>query len=250
MEDKSMRRFFSFCLLCFFVLGITISFAVSQEADEILEKIIEAQGGRKLLESIKDSTFSGSLEMIQMGMSGSMTLYHKEPNKMRQNIEIMGMMITIACDGEIVWMVNPQTGSAEEMPEKMAEDIKRQALSFGNDSFLNPEKYGITFVHKGKAAIEGKDYFVLEQTFSDGHKATNYIDAQTYLIYKIDTTSLDQMGIEVETETFMSDYKKIEGMMFPQSITVFQDGEEYMIMSVTEVNFNSGLEDSLFKMSD
>lgn len=245
-----MKRFFSFCLLCFFVFSLMTSFGVCQEAAEILGKIIEAQGGRKLLESIKDTKFLGTLDMIQMGMSGSMTMYHKEPNKMRQDIEIMGMIITIGCDGEIAWMVNPQTGSAEEMPEKMAEDIKRQALSFGNDSFLNPEKHGITFGYKGKETIEGRDYFVLEQTFSDGHKATNYVDAQTYLLYKINTTSLNQMGVEVETETFMSDYKKIDGIMFPQSILVFQDDEEYMKMSVIEVNYNTGLEDSLFKMSD
>lgn len=56
------------------------------------------------------------------------------------------------------------------------------------------------------------------------------------------------MGIEVESENYMSDYKKVEGMMIPHTMTIFQDGEEAIIMTFTEISINSGLEDSLFKM--
>ncbi len=61
---------------------------------------------------------------------------------------------------------------------------------------------------------------------------------------------LNQMGVEVEGETILSDYKKVEGIMVPHTITTYQDGEEYMKITITEGSFNSGLEDSLFKMSE
>lgn len=253
IEDKSkkeetMKRFFTLCFLSIFLLSLMASPGFSQKAADILEKVIEAQGGRKVLENIKDTTMTGSLEMVQMGISGSMTIYHKEPNKMRMDGEVMGMVFTAAFDGETAWMTNPQTGSTEEMPEKEAEEFNRDAL--GRDSLLHPEKYGITYAYKGKEKIEDKEYHVLEQTYSDGHKTTHYIDPETYLTYKTKTTALNQMGIEVETESFMSDYKKVEGMMIPHSIITFQEGEEFMQITVTEVSFNTGLEDSLFKMSE
>jgi len=221
---------------------------LSQEASDILKKMVEAQGGKKVLEKIEDTTSSGTLEMIQMGMSGSITMYKKEPNKIRMDIEVIGMIITQAFDGETAWGINPQTGSIEEMPEQQAEDMKR--MSLGADALIYPEKYGISFAYKGKEKIEEKEYLVLEQTFSDGHKATLYIDPKTYLTYKSKSTTMNQMGVEVESESFESDFKKVDGITIAHSIIIFQDGEEFMKLTLTDITFNSGLEDSLFKMSE
>ena len=243
-----MKKIFSACLLGLFLLSLMTSTGLSQEASDILKKMVEAQGGKKVLEKIEDMTSSGSLEMIQMGMSGSITMYKKEPNKVRMDIEVMGMIITQAFDGETAWMVNPQTGSKEEMSEEQAENMNRMAL--GADALLYPEKYGISFAYKGKEKIEEKEYLVLEQTFADGHKATLYIDPKTYLIYKTKSTTMNQMGVEVESETFESDFKKVNGMTIAYSITIFQDGEEFMKLTLTDITFNSGLEDSLFKMGE
>jgi outer membrane lipoprotein-sorting protein len=243
-----MKKIFSTCLLSLFLLSLMTSPGLSQETSDILKKMVEAQGGKKVLENIKDMTQSGSLELIQMGMTASMTMYKKEPNKVRMDIEVMGMIITQAFDGETAWGVNPQTGSTEEMPEQQAEDMKRMAL--GIDALLYPEKYGLAYAYTGKEKIEEKDYLVLEQTFSDGRKATLYIDPKTYLTYKSESTTVNQMGVEVEQETFESDFKKVNGMTIAHSIIIFQDGEEFMTLAITEVSFNSGLEDSLFKMNE
>lgn len=244
-----MKKILSFCLLNFFLLSLLTSPGYSQKASDILDKMIDAQGGREVLASIKDTTISCSIEMIGMGASGLGTVYHKEPNKIRADMEIMGMVITLASDGETAWMINPQTGSTEEMSGKEAEDLKRDAFDFGYSALLYPEKYGITYAYKGKEKIEEKDYFVLEQTLSDGHKKTLYIDSKTYLTFKIKDITLNDTGVEVEEEEFRSDYKKVDGVMFYHSITSFEDGGETEKITVINVRFNTGLEDSLFKMS-
>ncbi len=120
----------------------------------------------------------------------------------------------------------------------------------GFSSILNPEKFGITFTYKGKEKIEEKEYHVLEQAFADGYKMTHYIDPDTFLTYKTIGMSLNQIGVEVQNETFPSDFKKVENIMVPHTITIYQDGEEYMKITLTEVTFNSGLEDSFFKMTE
>ncbi|HEB36901.1 hypothetical protein LCGC14_1060060 [marine sediment metagenome] len=243
-----MKRIFYTCLISLFLLSLMTSPGLSQEASDILKKMVDALGGKKVLEKVEDMTSSGTLELIQMGMTGSMTMYKKEPNKVRMDIEVMGMIITQAFDGETAWGVNPQTGSSEEMPEQQAENMKRMAL--GIDAFIYPEKYGISFAYKGKEKIEEKEYLVLEQTFSDGHEATFYIDPKTYLTYKTKSTAMDQMGVEVEQETFESDFKKVNGMTIGHSVIIFQGGEEYLKITFTEITFNKGLEDSLFKMNE
>jgi len=244
-----VKKILLFCLLSFFLLNLLTSPGYSQKASDILDKMIDAQGGREVLGRIKDTTFSGSIEIIAMGASASVTVYHKESNKMRVDMEIMGMVITLAFDGETAWMINPGTGSTEEMPGKDAEDFKRDAYDHGYSALLYPEKYSITYVYKGKEKIEDKDYFVLEQILPDGHKKTLYIDSKTYLTFKIKDITLNDSGVEVEEEEFRSDYKKVDGVMFYHSITIFEDGGESEKITVTNVRFNTGLEDSLFKMS-
>lgn len=241
-----MKKILSCGLLGIFVFGLMVSPGLSQDANKILEKVIDAQGGRKLLESIKDSTSTATLEMVQMGMSATGTMYTKEPNKMRMDLEIMGMVMTQAFDGETAWMINLQTGVTEEMPEELADLTAKGA--YGNAAFLDPKKYGLTYNLKGKEEIEGKEYLPLERVYSDGYTITFYIDSKTYLIYKTKAKSLDDMMSEIVEEAIFSDYKKVGGMMTAHSITILRDGEEFVVLTITEVANNTGLEDSLFEM--
>lgn len=241
-----MKRIFSLCLLSFFLLSIEVSLVFSQKTDDILEKMIEALGGKKVLANIKDSVISGSLEMpmISSGI-GTITIHQKEPNKIRTDVEIMGIVLTQAFDGEKAWLISPPTGATEELPKEAEAEIRREASGF--DALIHPEKYGISYDYKGKERIEDNIFLVLEQSFSDGQKRILYIDPETYLIYKIKTATFNtMMGVEAEVETFTSDYKRVDGVMMPFSITTFQNDKELMKMTVSKVSFNIGLKDSLF----
>jgi outer membrane lipoprotein-sorting protein len=242
-----MKRVMMFSFIGFLFISFVSVGSFAQTVDEILEKMIEAQGGRKAIEAIKTTTLSGSMQIVQMNMTGSINMYQKEPNKTRMDIEIMGMNITQAFDGTTAWFTNPQTGASEEMPEKQAKYFKKQAL--GRDVLLNPKKLGITYKFKGKEKINDKEYLVLEQIHPDDYTVTIYVDAQTYLTYKSKSTTLNQVEAEVEAESINSDYKKVDGVMIAHSITVFQGGQEYMKFTVNEITFNSDLEDAFFKMN-
>ncbi len=240
-----MKKLSSCGLLGLFILGLLVVPGSSQNVDEILERIIKAQGGRERLESIKDVTTNADMEIIEMGISGSVTMYMKEPNKIRLDLEFMGMMITQAFDGETAWGTNPQTGMAEEMPYDLAEVMKFS--SFGNSALLAPAKYGIKYTYKGKETIEGKDYMVLDRIHSGGYTIVLYIDPETYLIYKTKQDSFDEMMTEIVEETIMTDYKKVEGVMIAHGFTILRDGTEFGTLTVTNVDFNTDLEDSFFK---
>jgi outer membrane lipoprotein-sorting protein len=240
-----MKKAMIICVLGIFLVSVTATPGYSQTAKEIIQKMIEATGGKKAFENIDDSTITGTMELIQQGMSGELTIYKKEPNKMRLDIEIMGMLITQAYDGNLAWWVNPQTGATEEMPANEAASMKRDALPI--DATFNPEKYGISFASKGKEALEGKNHYVIEQTFADGFKVTLYVDSTTYLLTKSKGTFSSEMG-EAEFEQFASDYKKVHGIVIAHKITTYINGAEARILTITDVQYNTGLEDSLFIM--
>lgn len=243
-----MRKIFGLSVVCILLLSLTSVPGIGQDASGVLEKLIEANGGRKALENIKDTLIAGTFDLTQMGMSGTMTISHKEPNMFRQDIEVMGMVVTNAFDGEVGWMINPQTGASEELPEDLQGQAKRGALGYGSAILLHPEKYGITYKLKGEETVDDIKCTVLEQVYTDGHVALMYLDNSTHLLYKTRQPTLNQMGVEVETDAVFSDYKDVDGIPSPHLVTIYQDGEEFAVMTVSEIKYNNGFEASLFKM--
>ncbi len=242
-----MKKIFVVSVFGLILFSIVSSPGLSQDAKKLVESVINATGGRKAMEAIKDTTFSGSMDLVQMGLSATITFYHKEPNMLRQDIEVTGMFFSSGFDGESGWTVNSQTGSAEDLPGSAQDDAKNQALGFGYSWMLYPEKYGITLTDKGKETVNGKEYLLLEMVFENGDTALTYIDPGTFLPYKTKSRLLNEMGIEVEQESIVRDYRKVNGLNYPHLITIYQDGEEFGSLIVDVIKFNSGLEDAFFK---
>ncbi len=241
-----MKRIYSLPLLGIFLLTLITHPVFGQSIKRILKKMIDAQGGPKVFESIKDMTMTGAVEMVQQGISGTLTMYKKEPNKRRVDLEAMGRIIIQAYDGQTAWWTNPQSGSTEEMSEMDAASMKRQSLPIV--AIMDPEAYGITFTYKGKEKIEGWDYHVLEQSYTDGYRMLRYVDAETYLTGRSKSTRTGPNGIEIQVEQVMSDFKTVGGMTMAHSIITYYNGEVFTKIVLDKVTFNSGLEDSLFKM--
>lgn len=240
-----MKKTIIICLLGLFLASVTTIPGYAQTAKEIIQKMIEATGGRDAIESIDDSTVTGTIDLTDVGYSGEITIYKKEPNKMRIDVGLMGTVITQAFDGNVAWWVNPQTGATEEMPPTEAASMKRDALP--RDATFNPEKYGISFDNKGKEQIDGKDHFIIEQTYSDGFQITLYVDSATYLVTKSKGMIESAVG-EVEFEQVASDYKKVNGLMTAHTITTYVNGVESRVIKISDIQYNTGLEDSLFIM--
>ena len=189
---------------------------------------------------------TGTIEVLQQGLSVSFTQFKKEPDKRRIEMKVMNTIQVQGFDGKTAWELNPQTGKSLEIPGEDAVDIKRGSLALG--WILNPEKYGISLVHKEREKIDGKYYIVFEQVYSDGGKVINYVDPETYLTFMIKSKMLDEMMVEVETETFLSDYKSVKGYVMAHTMISYLHGKEYMRITFKKVKLNTRLSDHLFIM--
>jgi outer membrane lipoprotein-sorting protein len=241
-----MKKTLSSLMLVLLAAALILTPAAGQTAKDVLDKMIQAQGGRKALEAIKDTTSTGSFEMVQMGMTGSVTMYNKEPNLMRMDMETQGFNMIQAFDGQSAWQTNPMTGAAEVMPEQQGLYVKRGSL--GIASLLAPETFGLVYELKGTEKLNDKDYLVLVQKHADGYTVALYLDPQTYLPYKTNAKTLDMMGAEVDQETIQEDYQTTDGIPSARSIIIYQNGVEFIRVKISSVKYNSDLEDSLFKM--
>ena len=115
-----MKRLFAWTAAVAILASLAAQPGYGQTAQDILKKMIDAMGGRKAVAAVKDQTITGTYELLTMSMSGTITLYQKEPSKMRVDMDIpaAGMMMTQAYDGQKAMWTNPQNGGAvEEMTE-------------------------------------------------------------------------------------------------------------------------------------
>ena len=203
-------------------------------------------GGRKIIESIKDMTMVGGVEMPQQGISGTVTIYKKEPDKSRIDLDAMGMVIIQVYDGQTALWTNPQTGEIEEMDEQQAARMIRQSLPLA--AIIDPEKHGIAFTYRGKETVEGKECFVLEQVYKDGYRMIRYVDSDTYLSVRSRSIITGPGGSEIQVEQVMSDFRKVDGLTMAYSVTTYYNGSVFNEIRFKDVKFNTGLEDSLFQL--
>jgi outer membrane lipoprotein-sorting protein len=183
--------------------------------------------------------------VAQGGMTGNIKIYQLEPDKVRSEIEIMGMKIVQAYDGKTAWADNPMAGGVKEVTGPDAAGMKRNAL--GNKVLLNPEKYGVKYVLKGKGKVEDRECHVLEQIHKNGFKATMYVDAKTFYLLKT-KAKVDSSQGTFESEVFYEDYKKVNGILSAHKSSMHRNGTHFLDITIDKISHNQKIDVSIFSM--
>jgi outer membrane lipoprotein-sorting protein len=230
------------------VLIITLFVAASsfyaQTLEEVLQKYYKAVNQEKL-NTVQTVTVSG--KVLQGGMEIPMTIMQKRPTKFRTEATFQGMNILSGYDGEIGWMINPFMGQTEAQPmtEEQLEQTKDQA---DIDGYLyNYEKKGFTLELLPQEDMDGTKVYPIKVTKKNGDVVNNYLDAENYIVLKT-KAKVKMMGVETEAETYFSNYKPVDEMIFPFNIETKAGGQTAVQIVFDSVEFNKEVADSLFVM--
>jgi len=197
------------------VAGLMGAAAWAQTADEIIEKNIQARGGREKLKAVESVRMNGKMSMGPM--EAPFTLVMARPNKMRMEFTIQGMTGVQVYDGHTGWAVMPFMGKTE--PEEIAgDDLKSLEDQADLDGALVDYKAkGHQVELLGKADLEGTPAYKLKLTKKNGDVNTIYIDAESFLEIRTEGKTKVR-GQEMEFESTPGDYKPVAGVMFPHSL--------------------------------
>ena len=193
------------------------SAAQAQTLDELVAKNLQALGGKDKVEAVKGVRMTGKMTLPQ-GMEAAVVLERQDPNKMRMDMSVQGMTMVQAYDGKDGWKIVPFTGKND--PEPMsAEELKQmEKQSINSADFLSTFKeQGYTAEYAGKEDVEGTPTHKIKVTSKEGDVLNFFLDAEQYLVIKITGKAMMQ-GQEIETDTTVSDYKEVGGVLFPFSI--------------------------------
>lgn len=234
-----MKSIFTISFLATILFINTAAFAQTQE--EIINKHIEAIGGRDAWAKLNSLRMEASMKM--QGAEIKITFLQLHNKAMRQNINVMGMdgyQIMTKKEG---WTFMPFQGQTK--PEPMtADDVKngQDDLNLQED-FLSYKDQGKKLEYLGKDDMDGTECFKLKMTDKDGKETSYFLDASSYLTLK-QSTKFTADGKEMEVATLFSNYKKLpEGIVYPMSVSGGWGDTEF-----TKVEVNVPIDEKEFQL--
>ncbi len=222
--------------------------ASAQTVDELIAKSVQAKGGLDKIKAVQSLRMTGTMTMGSMDIP--IVLEVKRPNSVRMDMTVQGMVGTTAYDGKTAWMLMPFMGAKDPqlVPPDEQKALEEQADFDG--PLMDYKAKGNTIELMGKEPVEGADAYKLKVTLKNGDVQYIYLDADQYLEVRQEGKRIVR-GSEMDTETVMSDYKAIDGLMFPHSIVTGPKGAaEKQKMVVQKIEINPQIDEARFKMPE
>lgn len=218
--------------------------APSPSADEVMEKAIQAAGGREAAGKMTNYVAKGTLEITSMGVSAPTELYSKAPDKRYSLTVVDGYgEIRQGFDGAVGWSSEPQNGLVELKGDMLAQ--ARRDAQFNAD--LRWKELYPTAEVTGKEKVGEKECWVLKMTPSEGKPVVRYVDAATYLQVKIVAHVYSNEG-EFDMPVEFADYRDIgNGVKMPHTIKVVLPSVGELVTRYKEVQFNTEIDDAKFQ---
>ena len=214
-----MHSRFLFTLLAAFLAAPIVhgqTPAPTLTVDELVAKNIDAKGGQAALDAIQTIRFEGRLLINQGQIEVKFTETKKRPNKIRTDGVLQGMNLVQAYNGTSGWKIFPIFGRKD--PERMSTDEAKSLVEEAEigGPFEHWKEQGKTITYLGTEDVEGTAAHKLKVVRKNGDVSYVYLDPDYFLEIRIIDQRLEQ-GAQVEIETDLGDYEKVNGVSFPFS---------------------------------
>ncbi len=239
------------------VLAICASITINaQTADEIISTYFENIGGLENLKKVEGIKMTATAK--GQGMEIPIEIVQLNGGKQYVKISIQGKeLMQGVFDGETLWSTNFQTMKAEKSDAEATANFKLDANDFP-DAFVDYKEKGYTIELIGKETIDGAETFKIKLTKEpvtvDGKKEDNinfyYFDTENYVPIVIQSEIRSGPMKGQTSESKMSDYQEVDGIYFPFSMSQGLKGQPGQTMTITKIELNPTIEDSVFAYPD
>lgn len=194
-------------------------------AEALIERHIEASGGRERLSALKSRVMTGRVSMPAAGIQGQFAMVQTHGGKSLTVITIEGFgSEVVGSDGERVWSLSSTTGNRFLEGEELTQ--RRQELTFIPE--LQWATLFPTHEVKGEKTLGDHRCWAAVFTSPAGHAYTYYFDQATGISVGVDMVQVSQMGkLPVQQRYF--DFRDIDGVKVPFRISMSAMGMEQII---------------------
>jgi outer membrane lipoprotein-sorting protein len=215
-------------------------------ADQIVQKHVEALGGEAKLNAIQSLVVTGKASILGQ-TEAPLTIQVKRPNLLRLEITFQGRKVVQAFDGVTAWTINPMIG-AEPKPSS-DEDTRaaQESSDFIGGNLVDYKSKGNTVELVDKEEIEGVAVYKLKITKKSGSVEYDYLDVKSFLPIKTEGKR-KQLGQDILYESKIANYKPVEGVLMPFSLTQLVNGRLAMEITIEKMDANVPLDAAVFRM--
>lgn len=234
-------------VLCGLIVITLPAPARAQTAEAIVARHMAARGGGERWQAVRTLRLTGRA-VAGPGREALVTREIKRPGKVRTEFTFQGTTGVFAYDGTHGWQVSPLTGVIE--PQRLEADNSQVAAEQADldGGLVSAAEAGASVTLVGREPIAGRDAFHLRVTPKAGRPHDHWLDAETYLLVRSESTR-QVRGHIVVTETTFGDYRAIGGLVLPHEIELGARGRPQRVRIVLNtVEVNPRIEDSRFRM--
>ncbi len=235
-----------------FELKRVVETSVAMTVDELMTKVIAAEGGEQNLRQHKSRLITAELDFEHQGIKGLATTSARAPNALATHIEMVALGKKIGTideyfdgtEGAEVASFAP----GEEKAGKSLEDARINSDFYG---VLNWKKLFKTIEIKRMSKVNDEDVYVVVKTPEKGNPVTDYISTKSYLLLRrdtIQTSNTSQMSVPI-TE-YYSDYRLVEGVMIPFKSTTNIPTIGDITTVIKTVKFDVDIPDAVFHVPE
>lgn len=213
---------------------------VDISATDLIEKYLTAIGGRAKLDAVTSLDQAYALEMMGMSITSRVV---QNSGKFYMDMKAQGMtLMKQVYDGEKG--VGEQQGQTMALEGEDLASLKDQAVLFPERNYAAG---GYTMEVKGMEDVNGKACYKLAVVKPSGAKSTEYYDKETGL--KVKEVQTAEVQGQSSTTTFeYADYKTVNGINVPYSVTISGPMPAPIVMKATEIKINGAVDPMLFKI--
>ncbi len=234
------------CIVSVVMVSLFTAVAVSQTADELVNKNIQAKGGMDKIKAIKSVRMVGHLTGSG-GFTAGVGQETLRPNLVRQTFTLQGLTAVQAYDGSTGWQIQPFGGHKD--PQLMGEDDLRdlQIASDFDGPLVDYKEKGNTVEYLGHDIVDGDDALRLKVTLKNGDLIYYYLDPDTFLEIRTEVQEFIRGSVK-ENQTDMGSYKPVNGVMYPFSITSGpkNDPSNSATTTIEKIEVNTSIPESDF----
>jgi hypothetical protein len=195
------------------------------KAETILDKYIEVTGGKAAYEKLNNRVTKATVEMVGQGIKFAVTTYGAKPAKAYNLMESEAFgKIERGTDGEVVWEINVMTGPQIKEGEERAFFLREAVFN----ASLKWRKLYKKVECVGLETVDEKPCYKVVLTPAEGSPETSYYGKESGLLVKVEASLTTPMG-KIPFESHVSDYKEVDGVMFPYKVRVIVMGSERVV---------------------
>jgi outer membrane lipoprotein-sorting protein len=242
-QGETMVR--KLCLSVILAL-VLVPAVLAQTVDELIAKNIEARGGMDKIKSVQTMRATGKMAFGPMEAPG--VYVQKRPDMARLDFTIQGLTATQAYDGKSGWGIMPFTGKKDAEPMSGDETKQMQEEADIDGPLVDYKAKGNQVELIGKEKVEGTDAYKLKVTLKTGDVQYIYLDADSGLEIREESKRMIR-GTEQETETSLSDYREVNGLMYAFATeSGIKGSPERQKLTIEKIELNVPVDDATFKM--